>query len=365
MPRSPSPRQQVGLIAALVLLSLPCQAQRSLPVPVLRGLPLRILGVTVLPGTDSLFARPTDMALRPDGTLCVSDMAFHRVTCLSDSGRVLFHSGRDGQGPGEFGLPYRLAAFPDNSIGVFDIGNQSLSLVDRNGKYLDRWTVPFFFHQVNGMLAPRPGSVAIAGYAPAAGWSADSAVHLFRIDSVMHHVRSFGPLPAAEDPEVLNYWGAGRLTMASGGQMLLTQRLPYQLLRYDTAGRLLRRDRIPATVSRSADQAFALKRDLTSSTVSATDETVIAPAWAISIGPTLILAARVASRAGRITTVWWDCIDSRTGRLLGSARLPGDFMVIDLAGVSASGQSLLGAALVDDTPVLVRIDFRLDRVNQD
>jgi hypothetical protein len=292
-------------------------------------------------------------------------MAFHRVTCLSDSGRVLFHSGRDGQGPGEFGLPYRLAAFPDNSIGVFDIGNQSLSVLDRDGRYVDRWTLPFFFHQVNGMVGLSRGSVAISGYAPSAGWSADSAVHLFRIDSTIHHVRSFGPLPAADNREVLNYWGTGRLTMTADGRMLLTQRLPYVLLQYDTTGRLLRRNRIPGTVSRSADLAFALKKDLTSSFVTSTSEMVIAPAWAVSISPNLILAARTGGRAGEITTVWWDCIDARTGKLLGSAQLPKGFRVLDIAGVSSSGRTLLGVALVDDTPVLVRLDFRLRDSSRD
>ena len=347
-------------VPALACLAFPCLAQRPLPTPDLRGLPLRIVGVTVLPGSDSLLGRPTDMVVRPDGTLCVSDMAFHRVTCLSDSGRVLFHSGRDGQGPGEFGLPYRLAAFPDNSIGVLDIGNQSLSLLDRDGLYVDRWTLPFFFHQVNGMLGPSRDRVAISGYAPSAGWSADSAVHLFRIDSTIHHVRSFGPLPAADNREVLNYWGTGRLTKTADGRMLLTQRLPYVLLHYDTSGRLLRRDRIPGIVSRSADLAFALKKDLTSSIVTSTSEMVIAPAWAVSIGRNLILAARNGGRSGEITTVWWDCIDARTGKLLGSAQLPTGFRVLDIAGVSRSGQALLGVALLDDTPVLVRIDFRLE-----
>ena len=347
-------------VAVFACLAFPCQAQRQMPTPDLRGLPLRIVGVTVLPGSDSLLGRPTDMVVRPDGALCVSDMAFHRVTCLSDSGRVLFHSGRDGQGPGEFGLPYRLAAFPDNSIGVLDIGNQSLSLLDRDGRYVDRWTLPFFFHQVNGMLGTSRDRVAISGYAPSAGWSADSAVHLFRIDSTIHHVRSFGPLPAADNREVLNYWGTGRLTKTVDGRILLTQRLPYLLLQYDLSGRLLRRDRIPGTVSRSADLAFALRKDLTTSVVTSTSEMVIAPAWAVSIDRSLILAARTGGRSGEVTTVWWDCIDARTGTLLGSAQLPTEFRVLDIAGVSSSGHALLGIALLDDTPVLVRIDFRLE-----
>lgn len=349
----------------LVLLSpvLPISrgaAQSLLPIPDLRPLPIRVLAASLLPGTDSLLGQPTDLVLRPDGSLCFPDIGFHRVTCVAEDGALLFHSGREGQGPGEFVLPYRLGALPDNSLVVFDAGNQTLSRLDAAGRFTDRWALPFLFHQVNGMVGPDSHTIAISGFAPSAGQSGDSAIHVFTMDSTLRHTRSFGPLPEAANREVLSYWGTGRLGAAARGAFLLVQRLPYHLLTYTPRGRLVRQAAIPGRTSRSADEAFAIRKDLSSTSVTSTASLVIAPSGAVELDDGYLLAFRTGTRAGTIEQVWWDLIDARTGRLVGSTELPKDFLVIEIAGRSRSG-SLLGAVLLDDVPALVRIDFRLTR----
>jgi hypothetical protein len=180
------------------------QARSDIPPPELPGFPLRMTDIRVLNRDPDLLGVATDLAMRPDGSVCASDMGFHQVVCLDGGGRVLFKSGRKGQGPGEYEVPYRLTALPDGSLLVVDIGTQRLSRLDPRGKFVRSWLLPLQFRQISGMRALSDRTVAIAGYAPTAGLSADSGVHVLSMGTELTHERSFGPLPTAVSREPTN-----------------------------------------------------------------------------------------------------------------------------------------------------------------
>ena len=332
-------------------------AQQSLPVPRLAG-PIRIVRAMVF-GLDLPIGRPTDAVLRGDDSVCITDMGFYRVTCWSAQGKHLFNVGRQGQGPGEFSLPYRIASFSDGSLAILDMGAASISMLSPTGKFTARRPVPMMFSQVNGSLALPGGRLAFSGYAPNAGYSGDSAVHVFQVDTSVRHIRSFGPLPTAKNKDALNYWGAGRMSRTPEGLILYAQRIPYELKWYDDAGRLKHSLTVLAKVSPSADVAFATVKDLSSTTVSVTSNLVLAPGTALQISPTLVLAQRVGTRRGQVEEVWWDYVASRDGRLIHSDKLPKGFGIVELIGLSRNGRTIFALGLVDEVPCIVRLDFEI------
>ncbi|MGH7561201.1 MAG: hypothetical protein ACRENB_09275 [Gemmatimonadales bacterium] len=356
---SPVARRFAALLLPALAASGTAARAQTLAVPDLAGFPLKLDRAVLFRGKEATLGQPADMTLRPDGSICVADPGFQRISCFQANGRLLFHSGRKGEGPGEFGFPYRIASLPDNSLAVYDVASQSLSLLDSRGRFVRRWRLPFDFRQANGMIGLGGSLVAIAGYAPTAGRSADSAVHVFRFDSTLRHVRSFAPLPAAKDREILEYWGAGHLSRLPGGRILYSQSIPYELFVYDASGRRHRRTGVPIRVASAPDLAFQITRDLSSFSIASTNALVMAPGAAVEVHPRLTLVQRFAMKLGQTEEIWWDALDPATGAVLSSVRLPPGFRIVGLTEVLPTGRSLIGMALVDDEPVLVRLDFTL------
>ncbi len=345
---------------ALVLVLLTARSvvgQAALPVPELPGFPIRIERATVIQDDDALMGNPADMVIRPDGALCLTDLGHHRVSCFRDTGALLFHSGRKGQGPGEYGIPYRIAAFPDNSLAVLDLAAMAVTHLDAEGKFLARWRLPIVFRQVNGMLTLNRERLLVAGVAPSAGRSRDSAVHLFAVDTALHHLASFAPLPVARDPEVLGYWGAGEITRMPGGALLYSRRLPYELMVYAADGRPLRTVAVPAPVSESPDALFEFTETLSSSTIRSTGAAVTAPGRAVALTPSFVLVQRTTVQGGVARDSWWDGIELPSGRLAGSVQLPAGLGVVAVAGVTREGTALLAMAIRDEAPALVWLDI--------
>jgi hypothetical protein len=355
MPKTLAPSWLMAV--ALGLVSAPLPAQNWFPPPRLpAAFPLTLGRTQVFTQSRGELGRPTDMTIRPDGSLCVSDFAFNRVSCFSEQGQLLFHSGRKGDGPGEFEVPYRVTSLPDNTLLVLDVGIQAITHLSARGKYLVRWPLPIMFRQVNKMIALPGKRLLLAGVSPSAGLSSDSAMHVFRFDSTLKHLSSFGPLPLAKDPEVLSYWGSGYPALIQG-QLVYQRGIPYELLIYREPGRLDRVVKMNLPVSQSADYAITVTRDLSSTSVSSTNNLVIAAISPVPVTPSLLIGQRTAMKHGGTQSVWWDAIEYPSGRVLYSAKLPVSFPVVELAGVTPSGRALLGLALLRDEPLLVRIEL--------
>ena len=222
-----------------------------------------------------------DVALAPDGSIYVADMGNHDVIRFSPEGRVVWRSGREGKGPGEFSVPYRVAPLQDGRVLVYDFGIRELTWLDADGTYLDRKRFPFDFSAVDKVLALRTGEILVCGVTT---WSAgaNSALHLFSAD--LRHLRSFGDLPAARDRSVLLKWGAGGVTLAENGEIIYVPRIPYTIFRYDSGGALTGEIRTPFHTQHSADDAFV--RAISGSTVrtSISQAGIMIPGSALDIG---------------------------------------------------------------------------------
>jgi hypothetical protein len=273
---------------------------------------------------------PIDGRIRPDGSVCIDEYSFVRVGCFSPEGKLLWQSGRKGEGPGEFELPYRLSIDPMGRIDVYDMGTRQITRLDPNGRYVARHGIELGLSQVNSLVSIDDSMFFIAGYAPGAGVAGDSAVH--RFNKAFSHVASFAPLPAAKDATVLAYWGSGSITQW-GEKLVYLRRIPYEIYLFDRSGRHITHYLIPAAVSATVDEAFVIEKQLSSRSVRPSPHAFVAPGIAFPVSNDLLLVVRMEVVSGKATRQWWDLISSQ-GRLLGSTLIPRPLSGASLLGTS-------------------------------
>jgi len=76
---------------------------------------------------------PTDIELDSQGNLFVLDNKGFCIKKFDSEGRYVTTFGRKGEGPGEIMNAFRMAAFPNNHIVIYDFGNHRFSVYDNDG----------------------------------------------------------------------------------------------------------------------------------------------------------------------------------------------------------------------------------------
>jgi peptidylamidoglycolate lyase len=102
---------------------------------------LLTLGEVGVSGSDDAhFDRPTDVAVRDDGSFYVSDGYVNsRIVRFEANGRYLLEWGSPGEAVGEFDVPHSLAVDTTNHVYVADRGNARIQIFDENGRFLTSW----------------------------------------------------------------------------------------------------------------------------------------------------------------------------------------------------------------------------------
>ena len=80
----------------------------------------------------------------PDGRIMVSDAGAHEVRLFDGEGVFVRATGRQGQGPGEFGEPATMELFgpsPSGHVLVTDSFNGRINVLDRDGQYVGQITL--------------------------------------------------------------------------------------------------------------------------------------------------------------------------------------------------------------------------------
>ncbi len=90
-------------------------------------------------GPDT-FDGVADVVVAQDGSIFVADGHINnRIVKFSAEGEFIMEWGREGSGPGEFGMPHALAMDSQGRLFVADRGNVRLQIFDQEGNYLDEW----------------------------------------------------------------------------------------------------------------------------------------------------------------------------------------------------------------------------------
>jgi peptidylamidoglycolate lyase len=108
------------------------------------GAVLLTVGELGVAGRDAThFARPTDVAVSPDGSFYVSDgYGNSRVARFSPTGELVSEWGRHGTRPGEFRLPHGIAVDADGLVYVADRGNSRIQVFGPEGEFVMQWRSP-------------------------------------------------------------------------------------------------------------------------------------------------------------------------------------------------------------------------------
>jgi hypothetical protein len=312
-----------------------------------RGFPLLVVSTTVV-GEDAEFGEITGGAVGSDGTAYVVDRLRCRVVAFSATGRMLWAVGRKGSGPGEYQMPYRIAVRPDGSLLVYDLATREITTLTRTGRFVARTLLPFRFHVVDQILSESGGVVVVVGYSNASDKVRRFGLHRFASrGGRLVHERSFGPLPPVRDTALLRYWGAGGASRTSNGDILYSVRLPYHIYRYDPLGRPKRSIVPPLRLTGRPEDVVHLEHDGRNENVSNTGNAVEEPGAVVEIGDGWTLSTRLSPR-GQL----WDLFD-RSGAYAGSRRPPPG--ANGLFGADTAGGILWFASTHDDAPVLVRV----------
>lgn len=183
--------------------------------------------------------QPLSVDVGPDGAFFIGDRGEGQIIKLSFEGETVWRVGGKGQGPGEFGLLYRLCVGSDGGVAAFDLGNQDLSSFAADGSFVRRVDLETRVHAVGSIALLTDGSVAMVAHIDR---SPQHSIHVFDTDGSL--TRSFGPVPPVRDAIQLRDWLAGFL-YRSGSDLIFTLNIPYEIHRYSSRGDLLSSIRRP------------------------------------------------------------------------------------------------------------------------
>lgn len=156
---------------------------------------LMVLGERGVAGADDRhFARPTQVAVLPDGSFYVADGYLNtRIVKFSSDGKFLFQWGRPGSGPGEFNVPHAIAVDKAGRVYVADRGNDRVQIFSGDGR---------FIRQIHSREIGRPfglallaqGRIVVAdgGEQPHAGPDRSGLTILTPDGQVLQHLGRYG-----------------------------------------------------------------------------------------------------------------------------------------------------------------------------
>lgn len=256
------PTRWIRVFTALVLISVPeivASQQRS---------PLRdLLKEPQIIVRDDELSTPLDYVALSDGSVVAVEFQSTSVTRYANDGTRRWKVGREGSGPGEFRVPYRLALLADQSVLVFDIGTRLVTRIDSAGGFSGTLRADMEL-SISSVVVTPSGDVLVAGSTnDPRGREHD--LHLFSAN--MKHKRSFGGRPVLIDERYRRVVGPGTLGLQESGGFFHTIGYPYEVLRYSWSFTESGRVRVPVeidapeawvTFSNTADGRSSMRSNL-------------------------------------------------------------------------------------------------------
>jgi hypothetical protein len=272
------------------------------------------------------------------------------IVAFSPAGRMLWKVGRKGRGPGEYQIPYRIAATPTGALLVFDLATRDVTTLSQDGRFVSRSNLPLNLPYVDDIVVSG-SDLFVSGYSPTSNQTRRHGVHRFRTaGGRLVYAGSFAPLPTVRDTAILRYWGAGDITRASNGDLLFALAFPYTIYRFDPTGRQGVVAHPPFRVRGTPDDAIRIERDGAGTSVSNT-EVVDRPNTIVEIANGWTLVSRVTSRDSH-----WDLFTA-TGGFAGSRAFPREWGAA--VAFDRARNLLWMVGTHDDAPVLVRVQVAL------
>lgn len=157
-------RTPLSALALVAALTAPVSGQQKVELPARdRAITLQtrdLFRVGAVEGADhETFANVMDVAFDAKGNLYVLDATAFRIVVFDAAGRFVRMIGRQGGGPGEFGLPTALAILPSGELVVNDAMKGSLQMFSPAGEYLRSVSLGEDLGRAVGRMRPGGGGV--------------------------------------------------------------------------------------------------------------------------------------------------------------------------------------------------------------
>ncbi|HLM66143.1 MAG TPA: hypothetical protein VK358_01385 [Longimicrobium sp.] len=320
------------------------------PAPMVAQQPPVSLGQEQVVGRAQEMGTIMAAAVAPDGGVYALDYENARIVAFDAEGRHRWTVGRRGRGPGEFRSLYRADVRRDGTLFIYDRGTHEVTAISPDGRIGDRYRMPFPLVQVDNLVAL--GDQLLVSGTTADPTGTGRGIHRFRLTRPeLQYTASFGALPVARDPMVLQHWGAGSIARGSTGSIWYTRRLPYEVYRFDVTGRQRAVIRPPFRARGTPDDAIRIDRGERSTSFSDTGAEVEVPGSAWELPGGLLLVPRTSSRTRNLD------VFTVSGRYRGSLPYPTHWDFI--AGFDADRRVLWVAGTQADEPVLYRVPVTL------
>jgi hypothetical protein len=294
---------------------------------------------------------PVDAVVTETGGLLVADYGANKIVEFDSSGAFLRAFGQSGEGPGEFRALYRIAITPTGQVLAYDHGTKEVSYFERTGKFLRRTRLPYFFSQVDRILALPGDTLLVAGVSASTTFPGrDNGVHVFTPEFA--HVRSFGGLTPVTGESVRRFWGAGNLSLTRDGLVMYSLRQPYVGYHYTLAGQLVDSIRVNIDLGSGPDKVFLTDSSARGIHYRIDPNVVLTRAMPfVPVRDGWFMSGRSSKAQAML-----DLLDG-SGRIINSVRLNQGIKGC-LATDPVRGM-IWCVDLLDDEPRLVRVPFRI------
>ena len=263
---------------------------------------------------------PIDVAVGLDGFVAIADIGAAKVLAFRPNGTFLWEFGEAeaGSGEEELGRVALVDVCPSGDVAVYDSRNQRVILISATGQFVSGRELPFRMGRVDDIVGLKGGGFAIAGRTLWPQLGVDTlAIHVF--DDRLVHLRSFGPVPDLDHPELGLWWGVGSLRRTEDGNLMFGRKIPYEILTFTPLGQLKSRLEAPFDIADIHGALRVIKPTNTGDTLDvALAGKVQIPSGAAPIGPGLILSQRSLPQEG---IRYWDVFEA-SGRPIQSERIP-------------------------------------------
>ena len=141
----PIRRYMMIMLCLILCSSFPLQGDQGTLAELYRSGKVRLVSELVIDEKslpkDVLFVGLTSISSDSAGNIYALDMSDNNIKKFDSAGRFIKVIGRNGQGPGEFDMPYKMGVAGDRLV-VYEMMNMRLSLLTLDGTYISGLRLP-------------------------------------------------------------------------------------------------------------------------------------------------------------------------------------------------------------------------------